>query len=113
MPDDRENLIRKNFELERDLHYPRFRREHWNDREIVEKCQNPAEREAMLCVSWKEESEKCFAGYREGAKDMSTSQLLGLRADLIEQSKGLTEWQQTLAECARVPANDNEPERDR
>jgi hypothetical protein len=106
---NRENLIRENFEHERNFHYLKFREYHWNMPEIVKACPDPLLREKMLKDYWNQDAEKRYPEYRAAVAGMSMAELLTEREDWIEKLDilGMLADQKKQADAARHPANDN------
>jgi hypothetical protein len=110
MASHRENLIRENFEHERDFNYVMFREYQWNLQEIVEKVPDEGQREKMLRGFWNQDAEKRYPEYRAAVAGLSTSELENEREQWIEKLDhlGMLEYRKKIAEAARVPANENE-----
>jgi hypothetical protein len=106
----RDNLIRENFEMERDFHYVKFREHHWNLPEIVKACPDEGQRDRMLRGFWNQDAEKRYPEYREAVAGMSMSDLLYEREEWLEKLEclGLLEYRKMLEAASRRPANDNE-----
>ena len=115
MSEEREKLIRENFEYERDYHYVGFRERHCTLPEIVEACPDERQREQMLRGFWTQDAEGRYAEYRAAVAGASTAELVNEREQWIERldGVGLVEYRKTLTEAARRPVNDNERGRDR
>ena len=72
---EREKLIRQAFELERDNHYPAFRRNHWDVPEIVAACPDLKLREKVLRAFWNQDAEERYEEYRASVAGLDEVQL--------------------------------------
>jgi hypothetical protein len=110
MFDIREWLVRHNFEHERDYHFVKFRKRHWNHAEVVAMLPDPLEREAALRAFWIQDAEKRFAEYQAAVAGVSISELQIEQEQWIERLDclGMLEYLKALAEAVHHPANDND-----
>jgi hypothetical protein len=115
MASDRENLIRENFEYERDFNYWGFRELHWSLTEVIEACPDECLREKMLRGFWNQDSEERYPEYRSAVAGLNMSELLTVREAWVEKLNylGLTQYEKALTEASHRPANDNKRSIDR
>jgi hypothetical protein len=102
---DREALLRETHRLNRELGYPGFRLEYFNDPDIIEEWPDPATRERELRAFWDSKAEQAYPSYREQFADVRTDDLADfrdhLRATLSDSSLDPADYYNRVSEAGR------------
>jgi hypothetical protein len=113
--EEKDKLIRRIFEHDRDIAFRQFRQHHWDDPEIVSMCPDPAMREGALRGFWNHDAEKHFPEFHAHMSKLGIWPLEQLEKDLCVKLRGIEreEWHQYLGEISLRAVNDNNKERER
>jgi hypothetical protein len=102
---DREALLRETHQLNRELGYPGFRLEYFNDPDAIKEWPDPATRERELRAFWDGKAEEAFPSYRDTFADVRTDDLADmrdhLRATLSESSVDPADFYNRVSEAGR------------